>query len=703
MNTTIPGSRPSSSASPRGFVLFVCLLFSLAPAWAQAPVAASPAAVQAAALPAQLDVPALMPMPASATFEGGGLVLDARFSVVFSGYKDARLAAAAERMIDRVSRQTGIPIVRTGGVASLTVKCAKPGDRVPQLTEDESYRLDVKESGATLTAPTPYGVLRGFETFVQLIQQAPAGFVVRAASIQDKPRFAWRGLMIDSGRHWQPIEVIKRNLDAMSAVKLNVFHWHLSEDQGFRVESKIYPKLQQLGSDGHYYTQAQVREIVKYAADRGIRVLPEFDIPGHTGAWLVGYPELAAGPGPFEIQRTWGVFDPVLDPSNEKVYVFLGRLLGEMAALFPDAYFHIGGDEVNGKQWNANPRIQAFMKRHGFKTNADLHAYFNRRVAAMLAKHGKKIVGWDEVLHPDLPKDLVVQSWRGQKALADAARAGYRGLLSNGYYLDYMWSAARHYLVDPMGKDAASLPDDAKDRILGGEATMWSEWTTPEMIDSRIWPRTAAIAERYWSPASVNDVASMYRRLSVVSRQLDFTGVLHRTAYVPMLERLSGGLPADALKAIVDIVEPVREYDRGKVVKRTSLQPLIRVIDAARPESEEARLFTDAVDALLSDPAKKANRELIQRSLEKWRESAALVQPLLGMPLLEETAPLVRRVAGLSALGLRALQAVGQPSSLALTPEDTALLDEAEKPTAEVLLMVAAPIKKLVAACRAGL
>jgi hexosaminidase len=285
----------------------------------------------------------------------------------------------------------------------------------------------------------------------------PGGFGIRAATIIDQPRFPWRGLLIDVCRHWMPVEVIKRNLEAMAAVKLNVLHWHLSEDQGFRVESKVYPLLHQKGSDGLYYTQEQVREVVRYAADRGVRVVPEFDMPAHTQAWLVGYPDLSAGKGPFEIARAWGVMDPVLDPTSERVYAFISGLLVEMTALFPDAYFHIGGDEVNGKQWNANAAVAAFKTRHGMSTNEDVHAYFNRRVSAMLKARGKIMVGWDEVLHKDLPKSAVVQSWRGQKSLADAAAAGYQGILSNGYYLDYIWPAARHYAVDPMGKDAAPI------------------------------------------------------------------------------------------------------------------------------------------------------------------------------------------------------------------------------------------------------
>ena len=284
----------------------------------------------------------------------------------------------------------------------------------------------------------------------------------------------------------------------MAAVKLNVLHLHLSDDEGFRVESKRFPKLHEMGSDGLYYTQADIRTLVDYARDRGIRVVPEFDMPAHSRSWFVGYPELASTPGTYKIEPG-GVYT-VIDPTQDRTYKFLDKFIAEMAKLFPDAYFHIGGDEVNGKPWDNNPKIQAFMHSHGMKNNQDLQAYFNQRLQKILSKHHKIMVGWDEILRPDLPKNIVVQSWRGQESLATAAQQGYSGLLSFGYYLDLMWPASRHYAVDPMSGAASSLTPEQKNRILGGEACMWGEWISPENVDSRIWPRTAAIAERLWSP-----------------------------------------------------------------------------------------------------------------------------------------------------------------------------------------------------------
>jgi len=657
------------------------------------------AACVSAAVPATAQEAAphgLMPVPASVTFDGGSLPIDARFAVAFAGARDQVLARAVERMLLRITKLTGLPIVREGGTVALTIRCTMPASPVPSAVDDESYLLKVTSSGATLTAPTPYGALHGMETFIQLIRQEPNGFAARGATILDKPRFPWRGLLIDVSRHWIPPDVIKRNLDAMAAVKLNVLHWHLSEDQGFRVESKVYPLLHQKGSDGLYYTQDQVRDIVRYAADRGIRVVPEFDMPGHTGSWLVGYPWLSSGKGPFEIGRVWGVYDPVLDATNEKVYAFVDRLIGEMAALFPDAYFHVGGDEVNGKQWDASPAVVAYRKQRGMKTNDDLQAYFNTRVSAMLARRGKVMVGWDEVLHKDLPKNTVVQSWRGQKSLAEAASQGYAGILSNGYYLDYIWPASQHYAVDPVGKDAAGLPEEARKRILGGEACMWGEWVTPETIDSRIWPRTAAIAERYWSPATITDAADMYRRLHGVSRQLDATGVTHRSGYTAMLDRLANDGPTEALRGIVDLVEPVKNYSRGRRAKFTSQMALNRIVDVAGAESDEARAFGQAVDALLADPSKPERRDPVVAALRRWQMSAREVQPVMSAPLLQEAAPLVQNVAALSGFGLRAVEALEKKWKLALTAEETDAMTWAAAPVADVLLMVAPHVKKLV-------
>jgi len=593
--------------------------------------------------------------------------------------------------------------VTDSATATLVVQAAAGTKAVQELGEDESYRLEISSSGARLTAPTTLGVMRGLQTFLQLERTTSAGFAVPAVTIEDGPRFPWRGLMIDVGRHFIPLDVLKRNLDGMAAVKLNVFHWHLSENQGFRIESKKFPKLQEMGSDGLYYTQDQVRELIAYARERGIRVVPEFDMPGHATAWFVGYPELASGPGPYQIERQWGVFDPAMDPTREETYKFLDTLIGEMAGLFPDQFFHIGGDEVNGKEWDANPKIQAFMHAHGMKDNNDLQAYFNQRVEKIVAKHGKTMLGWDEILRPDLPKTIVIQSWRGPDSLAQAAKLGYRGLLSSGYYVDLMWPAERHYATEPLSGAAANLTPEEQKRILGGEACMWSEYVSPESIDSRIWPRTAAIAERLWSPQDVRDVNSMYQRLAVTSTWLDGLGLTHNSSYTPMLRRIAGTNDVAALKVLADVLEPVKDYTREETAPApaTSLLPLNRVVDAVRPESATARQFAAAVDELVGGNAKPGSEPRVRELLSRWRDNQVELQPQFEKSLLlQEVAPLSQNLSALGAAGLAALDYLdrGEPAPAAWVTAQLALVEQASKAQAQLLIMVAPAVGKLIRA-----
>jgi hexosaminidase len=480
-----------------------------------------------------------------------------------------------------------------------------------------------------------------------------------------------------------------------------VFHWHLSDDQGFRVESKRFPKLQELGSDGHFYTQQQIHEVIEYARDRGIRVVPEFDMPGHATAWFVGYPELASGPSPYSIERKWGIFDPAIDPTRDEIYPFLDGLIAEMTSLFPDDYFHIGGDEVNGEQWKASPRIRDFMSTHNMKKTEELQSYFSRRIVPMVTKYGKKVIGWDEILSPDLPAGTVIQSWRGQKSLAEASRLGFAGILSAPYYLDLMHSAADHYAGDPLEKESASLTDEQKTRILGGESCMWVEYATPASIDMKIWPRNAAIAERLWSPQDVKDVGSMYRRLAVVSRELDLLGIPHEREHHLLLERLAANRPIAPLATLAGVLEQVKDYQReesGRVY--TSSTPLNRLVDAIRPESNAAREFSNQLDSALAGGSDAhAYRDQLRRWLTRWRDNDAAVEPILEDSfLLQEVIPLSKDLAGVSAAGLEALDYIdrnAKPDAEWLSRQHI-LLASAAKPRAELLLMIVPAVGKLV-------
>lgn len=656
----------------------------------------------AGAMPAQLN---LTPVPASVQTDSGRLAINSNFSVTTKHYADDRLRAGIRRMMARLAGRTILTLpsdlATDETAATLVIQCEGAGDLVPSLGENESYRLEVTGKQARLVAPTVVGALRGLETFLQLLQGDRDGYYLPGIRIQDQPRFPWRGLLIDVARHYEPMEVLKRNLDAMAAVKLNVFHWHLTEDQGFRVESKKLPKLHTLGSDGLFYTQEQVREIIAYARDRGIRVMPEFDIPGHSTSWLVGYPEFGSAPGPFKIERGAGIFEPALDPTREQTYKFLDTFLGEMAALFPDAYMHIGGDENEGKQWDRNSQIQAFMKEKGIKDNHALQSYFNQRVLRILQKHGKKMIGWEEILHPDLPKDAVIHSWRGPASLAAAAKKGYDGILSAGYYIDLIFPASQHYLADPIPQNTTLTAEEAK-HVLGGEATMWGEWVSPETIDSRIWPRTAAIAERLWSPRNVTDVDDMYRRLSVISRQLEELGLTHEKNYGMLLRRLAASDNTGPLRTLSSIVEPVKEYRRYQMRPQTMLSPLTGLVDAARPDSETARQFTADVDAFLSDAPRFAlYRANLERTLADWQTTSRALGPMIDRsPALQEARPLAKNLSVIAEAGLEAMShlSAGDTPPTEWRDAQLAKLGEAAKPKAALEFVVITSVRKLVIA-----
>jgi hexosaminidase len=652
-------------------------------------------AVLGAAGMARAEAPALMPMPSSVQLSGGGLAIGADFGV--TGDAAGPLAPAVKRFRARLARQTGIfPAPSGGSAATLRITC-QPCTAGPVLGEDEAYQLDVTPAGANLKAASVAGALHGLETFLQLVQPGPEGFQVPAVRIADHPRFPWRGLMLDCARHFLPLAVIERNLDAMAAVKLNVFHWHLSDDQGFRAESKLYPRLQQLGSDGEFYTQEQMRAVVAYAAARGIRVAPEFDMPGHTQAWLTGYPDLSAGPGPFEIGRHFGSFDPVLDPTREETYAFLDGLIGEMATIFPDPFFHVGGDEVNGTQWKQSAAVQAFAQAHDLKDTLAMQTYFNQRLQKILRKYGKNMIGWDEILGPDLPPDTVIQSWRGAESLASAAAKGFRGILSAGYYLDHLRPAAYHYAVDPLGGPAAQLTAGQAARILGGEACMWSEMVDAETVDSRVWPRAAAIAERLWSARDLTGVDSLYARLEAVSRVLEWTGVTHRSGYGAMLDRLAGGRPAEPLRVLADACE-ARGLGAGRHAKDT-FTPLNRLVDAARPESESVRHLELLARNVTGSPrAAPADLAVLRAQFSVWAANDARFQALAeDNSLLAEVKPLSKDLAALGTMGARILDYLSsrKPAPKSWVAAQTRELARMQKPGAEVLLAAVRPVKIL--------
>ena len=646
----------------------------------------------------------MMPLPAHAVPGTGSLSLEAGLHITSEGYTEPRLDRARARFLEQFGRATGIlhwPATGSPAPIPFVIRTGGPSNPVQQLGEDESYRLQVTPSGVELTAPNPLGVLHGLQTFLQLVTPTAQGFSIPSVTIDDAPRFPWRGLMIDTGRHFMPLPVLRQNLDLMEATKLNVFHWHLSEDQGFRIESKVYPRLQELGSDGEFYTQDQVRDLIGYARDRGIRVIPEFDMPGHSSSWFPGYPELASGKGPYSIERKWGIFDPVMDPTRDSTYTFLDHLLAEMTALFPDAYFHIGGDECNGKEWDANPRIQAFMQAHGLKNNAALQAYFTARVQKLVTRYNKITVGWDEVLQPDTPRDVVIQSWRGQESLAQAARQGNRGILSAGYYLDLNQPASEHYAVDPMEGATAGLTPAQQKLILGGEAAMWSEFMTPEIIGRRIWPRAAAVAERLWSPQNTKDIPSMYLRLAVISDRLPWYGLSPRPINPALLQRMVGSEAIAPLEVLARVVEPPKAYARGQLRSYTSFTPLNRLVDVVPAESEQARHFRELAKAIAAGTASAGDRREARDWLALWRDNDQALQPLLPRyALTAELVPMSHNLHQAAVIGLSALAALEsrQPANAATVKQQLADLKALEAPEAVLVNRMVPGVETLVRA-----
>jgi hexosaminidase len=669
-----------------------------------AAAAVLPAWPQSAAAP---HLP-LMPWPSSVKISAGSVSITPSFTVAVagSGAKDPRVKAAAERTIARLARQTGIPIsgkpLESFSKPAMKIVVERADHKGPQkLGDDESYSLQITGDTIQLSADGPLGVLRGIETFLQLVQHdwglAPSGFSVPHVDIRDQPRFPWRGLSLDVSRHFLPPDEIKRTIDGLAAVKLNVLHWHLSDDQGFRIESKKYPRLQQWGSDGEYYTQAEVKEIVAYARDRGIRVIPEFDMPGHSTSWLPAYPSLASNPGPFNIVHEFGDPSGVMDPTKDATYRFLDGFIGEMGKLFPDEYFHIGGDEVSAKAWNTEPHIRDYMKAHHIANAAQLQAMFNKRLEVIVKRHGKRMAGWDEIRQEDLPRSILIQSWRGEKSLSAAARDGFPGILSAGYYLDLMQPASQHYAVDPLHGEAASLTPAQQKLILGGEAAMWEELATAENIDSRLWPRLAAIAERFWSPESVTDVASMYERLEYTNRWLEWLGLTQRTNLELMLRRLAAPQVEDVepLRLLASVLEPVKGYERHRN-HYGAASAFNRLVDAIPPESDTAREFRDAVDRYLMTPT-PADAGQLAKQLQQWSDNAQAVRPLLdGSSLLVDDVPVAEALRSMCRIGEEALRYRGSNAPEGWKQLSNSALKDANAHHAAMLIAIEPAIQKLV-------
>ncbi|KOC91347.1 family 20 glycosylhydrolase [Winslowiella iniecta] len=768
------------------------------------------------------DLP-LMPWPQQVEqpAQGGKLVLDRRLTLHISG---DYLAGAEQRWRQRIARQTGWelePQPEQPANPTIRVNIEKVVNAQPLLDSDESYRLEVTAQGVILNAHSRFGAMRGMETLLQLIQNDSQNSFIPFITISDQPRFPWRGVLIDSARHFMPLETIKRQIDGIAAARMNVFHWHLTDDQGWRFASNHYPQLQQHASDGLFYTQEQMKAVVRYAADRGIRVVPELDLPGHASAIAVAMPELISAPGPYSMERGWGVFKPLLDPTRDEVYQFIDTLVGEMAEVFPDPYLHIGGDEVDASQWKASPPIQQFMQQHNLQDEHALQAYFNARVEKILEKHQRQMVGWDEIYHPDLPRSILIQSWQGQDALGKVAKDNFRGILSTGFYLDQPQSTAYHYRneVAPHGLDGADrlqanehaqswqfsmprlkgsavegsftlidghngwrgfidfngksrrmvrdihwlsphqfsfsvdswmgevqpvvsisgeqlsgymrvgnvryptsgsklaqipagiqpvVPDEQQqqENLLGGEAALWAENINASLLDSKLWPRAFAVAERLWSAKDVTDEANMYRRLAAVDRWSAVSVGLQQHAQTQsQMMRLANSSDIVPLQIFSEALEPAQYYTRQHLKFQAGnyhqFEPLNRLADALPAESEKVRLLDQQVDALIADRGNRQAAQVIRQQLTRWQSNIPQVLPLIESHYqLKAMQPLASQVAQISEMGIALVNAIESHRAFGANEvaQMQAILDQAAKTQDEVVIALVYPVEKLLRA-----
>ena len=614
----------------------------------------------------------LMPWPQNIVLKEGSFALTKNFKVNISGNPNPRIFAGVTRFLRRLDGRTGLFfeqgfITKLNEVpdAELQINCTKSGKI--GLYEDESYVVEITANQIKINATSDLGALHGLESLLQMLQNNSTSYYFPNAQIFDFPRFTWRGLMIDAARHFQPVDVIKRNLDGLAAMKMNVFHWHLVDDQGWRIEMKKHPKLTELASDGQYYTQQEIKDIVKYADERGILIVPEIDVPGHGSAILTAYPEIGskeillktdfekknqgAAIVNYGIERNAGVFSPTLDPSNPKTYKLLSEFFDEICPLFPGAYFHIGGDENEGKDWDENPKIQQFKKAHGLTTNHELQTYFTMQLVPMLKKHGKQLMGWEEIMTKNMSKDAIIHSWKGVnegvvpgKSLIDAVKKGYKTVLSNGFYIDLMYPVASHYLTDPMPQNA-DLSAEEKSRILGGEATMWTELASATTLDSRIWPRTAAIAERLWSAEDIKDVANMRKRLENVSFRLEELGLTHIRNKGVILRNIANNQNTASLVDFSNVCEPLKGYSRNKGGTEYQMySPLTLFADACTPDATDALTFNKAVNAYLTNKTPE-NKAKVVVFFNKWIAVNKNLKTLsANAPLIQSILPLAQKL-----------------------------------------------------------
>jgi hexosaminidase len=665
----------------------------------------------------------LLPVPTNVELRTGSFMLSENFTVaIHAKTSDTILVKAVNRMYQTLNRRSGLYFKQkyisskdNSDTASLQITVDKA--RLPSPGIDESYLLTITNDRVNLTAPTTVGALHGLETILQLLAKNKQGeFYFPVGAIKDAPRFSWRGLMIDVSRHFIPVDVVKRNIEAMAAVKMNVLHLHLTDNEGFRVESKTFPQLHGKGSNGDFYTQAQIKDLIFFAEERGIIVVPEFDMPGHTKSWFAGYPQLASGPGPYEagppvdfhsaqqmdlrsiMQFVNNAPFPAIDPSRESTYEFIDKFIGEMSSLFASPYIHIGADENNGVVWKNNPSIVAFMKAHNMQNTHELQAYFVGRVNKIVAKHHKQMIGWEELFSNNLAKEVTVQVWQNGTYTKRALDNGNPVLISKGFYLDVFMPAYIHYNNPdlPAGSGASA------GQLRGGEAAQWTEVADKTNIETRIWPRAAAVAERLWSDSVNRDMDDLYRRLFVVSEQLDELGLQHVADYERALRRFANDniLP---VKRLTDVLTPVKGYKKmfAQLMMPVSVSyqaaPLIGVSDIVFVDSKVKWQFRTALKSYL-ERKDIASENILRDYLMQWQKNNDQLKDLLVVsPLLKRVGEHSKNLSVIATIGLEALDRLkAGTSDTNWINEKLAILKTANQAYGETELCIVPEIEALV-------
>lgn len=429
----------------------------------------------------------------------------------------------------------------------------------------DGYSLLVQNDGITIEGQTAAGTFYGIQTLIQLLPvEKSASLVIAAVTVQDYPRFAYRGLHLDVGRHLFPVSFIKKYIDYLALHKMNNFHWHLTEDQGWRIEIKKYPKLTEIGGFrngtilgrypgtgntnkryGGYYTQEEVKEVVKYAAARHINVIPEIELPGHSSAALTAYPELGCpGTGPYKVEETWGVFDDVYCAGNDATFAFLQEVLDEVMALFPSKYIHIGGDESPKANWKICSLCQKRIKDNNLKDEHELQSYFIQRMEKYLNGKGRTIIGWDEILEGGLAPNAVVMSWRGEEGGIAAAKENHYVIMTPGshVYFDHSQSqredsvtiggytsVEKTYSYEPIPKE---LNAQQAKYVLGAQANVWTEYmNNPAKVEYQLFPRLSALSEVLWLAPEKKSWPDFERRLMTQFKRYDLWGARYSHAY----------------------------------------------------------------------------------------------------------------------------------------------------------------------------